>query len=127
MLTMEDYKQMFLNDRENARIFSRSFRENVDLLKEIHQDDLRKSNNPQKTIDEFVDIIGYECAVKIIANMVNARAKWDGRISPRNAEWAKEHAELDREVVIHLGGYADDVIHSCHLDQLCNYMRRKAV
>lgn len=127
MITMEDYKQMFADDRENARCFSRTFRDDVGLLKSLHHDDIMTHNNPQKTIDEFVDFIGYERACYIIANMVNARAKWDGRISPKNAEWAKEHAELDRELVIWLGGYADDVIHSCHLDQLCSYLRRKEV
>lgn len=127
MMTMKDYEQMFSDDMENARKFVRTFKQDVAMLKELHHSARLSHNNPQTTIDELVEIVGHEKAVKIIANMVNARAEWDGRISPRNAEWAKEHAELNRDVVIHLGGYADDVIHSCHLDQLANYMRRKAV
>lgn len=127
MMTMKDYEQMFADDMENAREFVRTFKQDVTTLKELHHNARLSHNNPQKTIDEYVDAVGYEKAVAIIANMVNARAEWDGRISPRNAEWARERANCGRDVVIHLGGYADDVIHSCHLDQLANYMRRKAV
>lgn len=127
MLTMQEWEQKFYDGKENFRFFNSSFRDDVSLLKAIHHDALMSHNDPQKTIDEFVDSIGYERAVEIIASMTNARAKWDGRISSKNAEWAREHALLDREVVIRLGGYADDVIHSCHLDQLCSYLRRKVV
>lgn len=127
MLTMQDYEKLFVDDIDNARNFVRSFKQDVSMFKELHHNARMTHNSPRQTVDELVEIVGHEKAVKIIANMVNARAEWDGRISPRNAEWAKEHAEVDREVDINLGGYGDDVIHSAHLDQLCSEIRRKSV
>ena len=106
---------------------TKAFKASVKTLKDIHHNARLSHNNPQKTIEEFVDATSDELAVEIIASLVNARAKWDGRISPRNAEWAKSHAVWDRDVIIRMGCYADDVIHSAHLDQLASEIRRKEV
>lgn len=127
ILTMEEYEKMFAENPQTMRVLVKSFKDNVETLKKIYGVSRMTHNDPEKTIEEFVDAVGYENATNVIANLVNARAEWDGRISPRNKEWASNLANIDRDVIIRMGCYADDVIHSAHLDQLCDYMRRKAV
>ena len=127
MMTMQDYENAFAEKPQAMRVLVKSFKDKVKTLKEIHHNARMTHNNPQDVIDEFVDAVGYENATNVIANLVNARAEWDGRISPRNKEWASNLANIDRDVIIRMGCYADDAIHSAHLDQLCDYMRRKEV
>lgn len=125
MMTMQDYENAFAEKPQAMRVLVKSFKDNVKTLEKLYGVSRMTHNNPQKVIDEFVDAVGYENAKNVIANLVNARAKWDGRISPRNKEWASNIANIDRDVIIRMGCYADDEIHSAHLDQLCDYMRRK--
>lgn len=127
MMTMQDYEQMFSKDAKNMRLMVRAYKNDVNTLKKLHHDARMTHNNPKTVVKQFVSEVGYENAVSIIASIVNARALWDGRISTINAEWAKENAVWDRDVIIRMGCYADDVIHSVHLNQLCDYMRRKEV
>lgn len=127
MLTMQDYERMFSEDVDTMRVRARAFKDAVNKLKEIHHNARITHNNPQTTVEEFANAVGFMEARGVIASIVNARAKWDGRISPRNAEWSEVFAVWDRDVILRMGCYADDVIHSAHLDQLCDYMRRKDV
>lgn len=127
ILTMEEYEKMFAENPQTMRHLVKAFKGKVETLKEIHRNARMTHNNPQDVIDEYVDAVGYEKAKDVISNIVNARAEWDGRISTRNKEWASNLANIDRDVIIRMGCYADDAIHSAHLDQLCDYMRRKEV
>ena len=65
----------------------------------------------------FVEAVGYEAAVEIVASLVN-RSAWDGRISRRCAEWANTQENAwDEEARSRLSIYTDR-IHMVHLDQI---------
>ena len=126
MLTIEDYKRMFAENRDAMRESKKQALNLVHKLEDIHEHALCTHCNPQKTIDEFVDAVGYEEARYAVATLVNVKA-WDGRISPRNAEWARNVADAwDEESGFQIGLYTNR-IHTAHVDQLADYMRRKAV
>lgn len=77
---------------------------------------------PLVTYANACEVIGYGWAGDTIALMVK-NADWDGRISPRNAEWAKDRLG-------HRSYTAKDVydayttIHKAHLDQIADIARK---
>lgn len=126
MLTKEDYRKMLNDDREAVFERRRELLHEVHMLEDLYLKDLGNTNSPKDTIDKFVDAVGMDEAVIVMASMINVKA-WDGRIMPSNAEWAKRvEAAWDKDMGYEIGMYSNH-IHTAHLDQLCDYMRRKAV
>ena len=80
-------------------------------------------STPEQTVAAFVESVGYEAAVEIVASLVNCSA-WDGRISLRCAEWANaQENSWDEEACIRLQIYSDR-IHKVHLDQIAEAMMK---
>lgn len=80
-------------------------------------------STPEQTIAAYVEAVGYEAAVEIIASLVNRNA-WDGRISRRSAEWANaQENSWDEEACSSLSLYTNR-IHMAHLDQIANAMMK---
>lgn len=78
-------------------------------------------STPAQTVAAFVDAVGYETAVEIIASLVN-RSAWDGRISRRAADWASsQENSWDEEACTRLSLYSNR-IHCAHLDQIVRAM-----
>ncbi len=74
-------------------------------------------NTPAQTVAAYVQEVGYDAAVEVIASLVNQSA-WDGRISRRSAVWAKSQGNAwDEEAANHLGIYSSR-IHMAHLNQI---------
>lgn len=80
-------------------------------------------STPAQTVAAFVESVGYEAAVEIVASLVN-RSAWDGRISRRCAEWANaQENSWDEEACSRLSLYSDR-IHKAHLDQIADAMMK---
>lgn len=80
------------------------------------------ASTPLVTYTKSCEAIGYANTGDTIALMVYNSA-WDGRISPRNAEWAADRRErrgfTDKEV-----DEAYTSIHKAHLDQIADIARK---
>ena len=80
-------------------------------------------STPAQTVAAFVESVGYEAAVEIVASLVN-RSAWDGRISRRCAEWANaQENSWDEEACSRLSIYTNR-IHMAHLDQIAAAMMK---
>lgn len=80
-------------------------------------------STPAQTVAAFVESVGYEAAVEIVASLVN-RSAWDGRISRRCAEWANAQGNSwDEEACSRLSIYTNR-IHTAHLDQIAAAMMK---
>lgn len=80
-------------------------------------------STPAQTVAAYVEAVGYEAAVEIIASLVN-RSAWDGRISRRSAEWANaQENSWDEEACSSLSLYTNR-IHMAHLDQIAAAMMK---
>lgn len=76
---------------------------------------------PLETVAAYVEAVGYEPAVEVIASLVN-RSAWDGRISRRSAQWASSQENAwDEDASCRLGIYCNR-IHTAHLDQIAEAM-----
>ena len=94
----------------------------VQTLERIQSKDYADRKTPDDTVAAFVKAVGYENAAATIATLIN-RSAWDGRISWRNAEWAKTIGNaLDEKAALDCDIYADG-IHMTHLDQIADKMR----
>lgn len=97
----------------------------IALLEKIQNQDRFDGETPKHTYDEFVSQVGKATANFTIASLVNNSA-WDGRISLRNAEWARLlPASFSDEVMIALHLYT--TMHMCHLDQIADEARKATV
>ena len=95
----------------------------VQTLERIQNEDYASRKTPDDTVAAFVKAVGYENAVVTIATLIN-RSGWDGRISGKNAEWAKTiDNALDEKAAVDCDLYADG-IHMAHLDQIADKMRK---
>lgn len=80
-------------------------------------------STPAQTVAAYVEAVGYEAAVEIIASLVN-RSAWDGRISRRSAEWANaQENSWDEEACSSLSLYTNR-IHMAHLEQIAAAMMK---
>ena len=80
-------------------------------------------STPAQTVAAYVEAVGHEAAVEIIASLVN-RSAWDGRISRRSAEWANaQENSWDEEACSRLSIYTHR-IHTAHLDQIAAAMMK---
>lgn len=92
----------------------------VKALEDIHVQTRLTTNDPKDTIDAFIEKYNLLTAGETIACMIQ-HYSWDGRISPRNIDWANEWV-FPEKVVENAG---TGKIHMCHLDQLANILRRR--
>ena len=91
---------------------------------EAYKDTREDRNGPQATIDLAVEKCGLEAVREALAQAVNTKS-WDGRISPRNADWAASVTDCGIESEeMHWWMPGVDSIHCAHLDQLADVVRQ---
>ena len=121
MITTNDYRRMFEEDRNAARETVKSWREAVKTLDEIQSADRFADETPEHTVKAFVDQVGYATARFVIASLVN-RSAWDGRIYPNVSAWASEQDALDEEAARDAMIYTS--MHMAHLNQVAQAMMK---
>ena len=115
-------------NREQWFQYCRTLEANLSTLKALYaaQYDAESPlyhSTPAQTVAAFVESVGYEAAVEIVASLVN-RSAWDGRISRRCAEWANaQENSWDEEACSRLSIYTNR-IHTAHLDQIAAAMMK---
>ena len=125
MITTNDLDAMLTADRDDYRKFARHIQECQAALEEAHKAHAYSGerNAIRATILDACDRIELPEVMRIVATLVNSTA-WDGRIDPRNAEWAKRNDyALDEEAAKRL--YIFNGLHPCHLDQIATELRRR--
>ena len=110
-----------MNDREHnaaVRNVAALYRDALSALEDAKRD----TQSPRDTVRVCVEKIGTPRTVAIVATIVN-RSAWDGRISPRNADWARSVEDcLDEETANRFQLWTK--IHLAHVDQIADAMRR---
>lgn len=115
-------------NREQWFKYRRTLTANLSTLEDIYSAQYDEESplyrsTPAQTVAAFVESVGYEAAVEIVASLVN-RSAWDGRISRRCVEWANaQENSWDEEACIRLQIYSDR-IHKAHLDQIADAMMK---
>lgn len=115
-------------NREQWFQYRRTMKANLATLETLYAAQYDKESplyhsTPAQTVAAYVEAVGYEAAVEIIASLVN-RSAWDGRISRRSAEWANaQENSWDEEACSSLSLYTNR-IHMAHLDQIAAAMMK---
>lgn len=107
--------------REEKRAAIRTINSNIKMVVECYKGN--KTGKPSETVKAIVDSIGYDAAVVTIAEMVNCKGEWDGRIYSEVREWAKtvKNAASGEELTAcHI--YYPDEIHPAHMNQIAKEM-----
>lgn len=122
MITENDLVAELVDNPQHYRSVAQKMHDAVSLLDDYKSEDRRDGFGPDVTVKAYIERVGKPAAEVIIASLVNECA-WDGRISPRNAEWARgiEQA-FDGGAMRHMHIYT--TMHMCHLDQIATMMRR---
>ena len=115
MRTMETLQKVQDIGADIYREYRKKCRDACALLDKLHTDAVYDNDTPESVVDSFAEMCGESFAEIVIASLVNQSA-WDGRISPKAAEWAKGikdswDAESSRRWGI------TTTMHMCHLDQ----------
>ncbi len=123
MITQNEWESLSKAIPEFRKTCKQKMHERIAALDEIQSADISNNRGPDKTYAEFESRFGKGIAQHTIACLVNQSA-WDGRISPRNAEWAKSvPGSFDEQTMtFEIGEYTK--MHKCHLDQIANAARR---
>ena len=115
-------------NREQWFQYRRSMKANLATLETLYaaqydEESPLYHSTPAQTVAAYVEAVGYEAAVEIIASLVN-RSTWDGRISRRSAEWANaQENSWDEEACSSLSLYTNR-IHMTHLEQIAAAMMK---
>ena len=123
MITKDDWLSLAKAFPEFRKACTEKLHERITALDEIQSADVTNGESPEHTYSEFENRFGKAIAQHTIACLVNQSA-WDGRISPRNAEWAKRvDGSFDEQTMtFEIGEYTR--MHKCHLDQVADYARK---
>ena len=128
MKNVNTIKEQVTANREQWFKYRRTLEANLSTLEALYtaQYDAESPlyhSTPAQTVAAFVESVGYEAAVEIVASLVN-RSAWDGRISRRCAEWANaQENSWDEEACSRLS-LCSDHIHKAHLDQIADAMMK---
>lgn len=128
MNSKEIIDRMFESDRREALQFKRRLQSSLNTLEEIYKSQYDAESplyrsTPAQTVAAFVEAVGYESSVEIVASLVNYSA-WDGRICPSVKEWANaQENSWDEEASDRLCLYPGH-IHMTHLNQIAEAMMR---
>ncbi len=108
----DEYRNMVKEMRNMIKVFDTTIREAVDNRQTVRD-----------SVKAFVKQVGKDAATVTVASLIN-RFAWDGRISSRNAEWAKGIEDAwNEDAMVDCGCYCDS--HMSHLDQFADYMRKE--
>lgn len=129
MKSKEFIDRIFKSDRREALQFKRRLQSNLNLLERLYKKSQYDTESPlynctpAQTVAAFVEAVGYESSVEIVASLVNYSA-WDGRIFPSVKEWANtQENSWDEEASGRLGLYSER-IHIAHLNQIAEAMMK---
>ena len=128
MKNVNTIHEQVTTNREQWFQYRRTLESNLSTLEALYaaQYDVESPlyhSTPAQTVAAFVESVGYEAAVEIVASLVN-RSAWDGRISRRCAEWANtQENSWDEEACSRLSIYTNR-IHTAHLDQIAAAMMK---
>lgn len=115
MKTTAELHAMLNADRTAYFAECKSLRAAKAELETIYRESIE--GKPSETVKRFVEAVGYDKAVAVVASMVNVKA-WDGRISKRVKDWAKGlETSWDEEAARELWLHGDE-IHPAHLNQI---------
>ena len=107
--------------RNTLAINRNNMRSAADTIDSIYT--ATRDSDPAETVDRFVRAVGEDRAMATIASLVN-RSAWDGRISSRNASWARGVTGAYNEDEANRAGISTRM-HLAHLDQIADAMRRR--
>ena len=124
MKTMFDLDTIISRSKDDYRTLCEDMRSALKTLERIYRDTIEK--RPDDTIDAFVNAVGWDKAVSVIATLVN-RSAWDGRISRQSAHWAEAQRECWSSDCAERMWLYTDRIHMAHLDQLVEALRKAEV
>ena len=128
MKNVNNIHEQVTTNREQWNQYRRTLKANLSTLEAIYdaQHDVESplyNSTPAQTVAAFVETVGYEAAVEIVASLVN-RSAWDGRISTRCVEWANtQENSWDEEACSRLSIYTNR-IHTAHLNQIADAMMK---
>ena len=121
-LTQEQESEGEEMTEEQKREAKKEAREAIDKAIEAY----KGTDRPSEAVNMLVETVGYDEAKKIIATLVNAVSLHDGRIYERTRTWANSVTEAPTNGQLRdMGIYGvDSWIHSAHVDQLGEAMRK---
>lgn len=123
MITHEQFEALAKELPEFRKNSKKILHDRISLLDRIQSEDVTNGAGPDHTYAAFEAVAGKVEAAHTLACLVNQSA-WDGRISPRNAEWARNYpCSFDEQTMtFEIGEYTR--MHKCHLDQIADYARK---
>ena len=105
-----------LNDEKKAAAI-RQIRDHMKQLIEAYRKTREKT--PKETVELLADVVGQKACVEAVANLVNVVGDWDGRISSKCREWAKNvEGSVLRDELMEYCFYQPSEIHPLHIDQI---------
>ena len=111
-----------LNDEKKAAAI-RQIRDHMKQLIEAYRETREKT--PKETVELLVDVVGQKACVEAVANLVNVVGDWDGRISSRCGESAKNvEGSVLRDELMEYCFYQPSEIHPSHIDQIARAAMR---
>ena len=105
-----------LNDAKKAAAIMQ-IRDHMEQLLEAYE--RTRNKTPKDTVALLTEMIGPKVCLEAVANLVNIVGDWDGRISTKCREWAKnvEGSVLRAELMEHCF-YQPSEIHPSHIEQI---------
>ena len=111
-----------LNDEKKAAAI-RQIRDHMKQLIEAYRKTREKT--PKETVELLADVVGQKACVEAVANLVNVVGDWDGRISSKCREWAKNvEGSVLRDELMEYCFYQPSEIHPSHIDQIARAAMR---
>ena len=105
-----------LNDEKKAAAI-RQIRDHMKQLIEAYRKTREKT--PKETVELLAYMVGQKACVETVANLVNVVGDWDGRISSRCRESAKNvEGSVLRDELMEYCFYQPSEIHPSHIDQI---------
>ena len=122
MITQADLKELIADNLTEYRSVVQKMRDAVNLLEAYQLEDIEEGFTPRNTAEAYIGAIGASGAEIVAASLINVSA-WDGRISPKNAEWASSvEQSFSADAMNYMRIFP--TMHKCHLDQVANEIRK---
>ena len=107
----------YIKSAETELPDKKEIRELRESLADFYEDTRDQGGTPKDTVDLLIDAYGIEAAKYIVAVLVNAKGRFDRRISDRVFDWAESIAP-DEETLRKNEIYYTDRIHPAHMNQI---------
>ena len=105
-----------LNDEKKAAAIMQ-IRDHMKQLLEAYE--RTRNKTPKDTVELLTEMIGRKACLEAIANLVNIVGDWDGRLSTKCREWAKNvEGSVLRAELMEYCFYQPSEIHPSHIEQI---------